>query len=513
MKLRQFLPKNFYKKCLLIIGLLLIIAGLYILSFIFGKPVIDTDYVAQLNQLNKPENYNPEDNAWPYYKKAFELYSEPNTIKASQTIISHEVFQKNISDFNDAEISIVMQWIKQNQPAWQQFIIASTKSDCLIEYTLREPDSNEYFLRFVQELNVPTMKINVQVDDLRNLFLLGRWRLKLEVENDNTNQAIEDSFTFLRSSFHWQKKQFLSTGVFGLHFISIGNENLLELIHKTELSINELEDIQTQLTDIYKLHSIELDFTCEKFSFMDLVQHVFTKGIIGGGHIIPKYLPALVQMSSVIISMSELKTDPTLIDKSIFLTISMLHIRRNKTIKVYNEMLAETQKMFQLTPYERKHSSYKSELKSPYIFNFKVKFNSFVKQSRYFLVSISKPASERMADIIYMKKTEFEATITILALKRYFLVNGSYPENLQELLDKGYITKLPMDPYSDKSLVYKKVDDDFTLYSLGEDFEDNNGTPLFSGEYLQKWGDSNSKTGGDAVFWPVPKYNKELTQK
>jgi hypothetical protein len=86
MKLRQFLHKKLYKKCFLIIGLLLINAGFYILFFIFGQPTIDTDYVAQLNQLNKPENYNPEDNAWPYYKKAFELFAEPNLFYTSQII-------------------------------------------------------------------------------------------------------------------------------------------------------------------------------------------------------------------------------------------------------------------------------------------------------------------------------------------------------------------------------------------------------------------------------------------
>ena len=106
--------------------------------------------------------------------------------------------------------------------------------------------------------------------------------------------------------------------------------------------------------------------------------------------------------------------------------------------------------------------------------------------------------------MIYRSRTEIEATITILVLKRYAIEKGNYPENLQELLETGYITKEPIDPYSGKPLVYRKEGNDFTLYSLGEDFVDNNGTPLFNGEHLKKWGDSHSKTGGDAVFWPVP---------
>ena len=90
-----------------------------------------------------------------------------------------------------------------------------------------------------------------------------------------------------------------------------------------------------------------------------------------------------------------------------------------------------------------------------------------------------------------------------MALKRYAIENGNYPENLQELLDTGYISKLPTDPYSDKPLVYRKEGKDFTLYSFGKNFEDNDGLPLFSGKSLYKWGDSQGKKEGDAVFWPA----------
>ena len=51
-----------------------------------------------------------------------------------------------------------------------------------------------------------------------------------------------------------------------------------------------------------------------------------------------------------------------------------------------------------------------------------------------------------------------------------------------------------MDPYSEKPLVYRPMDGDFILYSLGEDFEDDDGTP-------STWG--MGEEGGDQVFWPA----------
>jgi hypothetical protein len=501
MKLRQFLPKSLFKKCLIITGLFLLIACLYILSFIYGKPTIETDYLAQLNQINKPENYNPQDNAWPYYKKAFELFVEPNSFDASQIIYSE--FPKDFSDCNDVEQRLIEEWIEQNQPAWQQFVIASKKTYCCIEYKISEPDKDDFTERPLISINAPTMKIRIKISELRNLLTLFRWRIKLQSERTNTEQAIEDCFSALNTGLHYLSDRLIINQRIGLSCYTISNEELLKVISENEFSINQLKDIQERLNNIYQTHPISLNFDGEKIQFYDLVQHVFTKGEIGGGHIIPKYLPPLVQMSGIIITMSELRTEPTINEYFKYLCMSMLHIRRNKTIEKYNEIFAKTQEILKLTPYERKQSNFQPDIKYPDIFNYKIRFDSFFNQSRYFLISIFNPGTESFSNMIYRNTTEYEATITVLALKRYAIEKGNYPESLQELLNAGYITKLPMDPYSDKPLIYKKAVDDFTLYSVGEDFKDDEGKLLFSGKRLLKWGDSNSKTGGDAVFWPV----------
>ena len=61
--------------------------------------------------------------------------------------------------------------------------------------------------------------------------------------------------------------------------------------------------------------------------------------------------------------------------------------------------------------------------------------------------------------------------------------------------------KLPMDPYSDGTLVYKKTDDGFLLYSLGENLCDDGGQVFRDDEgKIKKWASE-----GDWVFWPVPK--------
>ena len=88
-----------------------------------------------------------------------------------------------------------------------------------------------------------------------------------------------------------------------------------------------------------------------------------------------------------------------------------------------------------------------------------------------------------------------DALITTLGLLKYRDEKGNLPADLQELISAGYISELPMDPYSDTALVYKRAGNGFTLYSIGLDFQDNGGKP--SGKL------SPEAEGGDFVFWPA----------
>ena len=119
---------------------------------------------------------------------------------------------------------------------------------------------------------------------------------------------------------------------------------------------------------------------------------------------------------------------------------------------------------------------------------------------RFFLLQMLMPAVDRASDIAYRGRALHQATVTVLALKQWRLEKNEYPANLDELVTAGYLKELPMDPYTDKPLIYKKTDDNFTLYSVGPNFKDDGGE---SGKddkgRVKKWRDN-----GDTVFWPVP---------
>ena len=116
-------------------------------------------------------------------------------------------------------------------------------------------------------------------------------------------------------------------------------------------------------------------------------------------------------------------------------------------------------------------------------------------------MEILSPAIGKINKRSHRTKAEVEATLAIVALLRFKLDTGGYPENLDKLVQAGYLKELPIDPFSDELLIYKKVDSNFLLYSVGPNFADDAGESEMGDKGTPKPGGEH----GDVVFWPVSK--------
>ena len=83
---------------------------------------------------------------------------------------------------------------------------------------------------------------------------------------------------------------------------------------------------------------------------------------------------------------------------------------------------------------------------------------------------------------------------TVVAIQLYQKEKGTLPDRLNDLVASNALKELPDDPYSDGALIYEDRGDDFILYSVGGDFEDNGGVQVSE----KSWGN-----GDDKVFWPI----------
>ena len=94
---------------------------------------------------------------------------------------------------------------------------------------------------------------------------------------------------------------------------------------------------------------------------------------------------------------------------------------------------------------------------------------------------------------------QFEAArdvvVTAIALKRFQLEQGQWPEALSDLVP-GFLPSVPIDPFDGKPLKYhSNADGTFLLYSVGEDGVDDGGDPT----------STTTAGGSSSLSWQNPK--------
>jgi len=592
------------------IGILILCFIVYTIWFITGKPAINIDYLALLNQMGRPQ-LRDEDNAWPHYEKAIKMYIEPvqdgvvqefisfrdkpgqlekvlrftdlsqdeqtqilkwvqnsqkywDNLSAEQQAVILKCFEYNwvpifkklylpyrvtpfksmtnhlVEDirekkqvtepyhivtghperagFPDAELMdwikqdkvppnymeavsvavlnewmkrykdlpknvwaplsdneyhYISPWIKQNEPAWQAFVAGSSKSYCYREYKC-DPKSEDKWL-----FNVVLPHLSA----LRSLARLGIWQARMDIHKGQVQQALEDCLAVARAGSHWQGKGTLIEQLVGLTISRLGHEEILNITATQDVSVTDLQQVQQRCSQIYPKGHPLMNIEGEKIGFLDTVQHVFTDGGPGGGHLVPSKWIQLSDENIYVAERGELK-----IFTPLSTAASMVHARRDETVAKFNEIFDKLTENAKISPCERHRRNVDSD-----------DIISALPKYRYFLIHFMLPALDRVSEIGYRSRTLHEATVTSMALKLWRLEKGEYPANMDELVSAGFLKELPMDPYSDKLLVYKKTDDNFTLYSVGPNFIDDGGIPGKSKEGRPtKWGDN-----GDMVFWPV----------
>ena len=105
-------------------------------------------------------------------------------------------------------------------------------------------------------------------------------------------------------------------------------------------------------------------------------------------------------------------------------------------------------------------------------------------------------------------ETARRVVITAIALKRYQLKCGKWPQTLGELIPE-FIPSVPIDPYDGKPLTYHpNIDGTFLLYSVAEDGIDGGGDPTttVSSSSIPYWQNPKAR---DWV-WPQPATPAEI---
>jgi len=202
-----------------------------------------------------------------------------------------------------------------------------------------------------------------------------------------------------------------------------------------------------------------------------------------GAHIANGPKPLIEKLVGIAIKSLSIKTSFNILDKKMVDTNLMKSMddKFKQLVTNYNEPFdIRGEKIFMQEQVETdpKYQAFKPHLKT--------KDNP--------LIEILGSAIANVIELESRIRADEQALITTIAILRYNANSDGYPGALSQLVSAGYIKELPIDPFSNNPFVYKRTIQGFTLYSFGEDYDDDGG--LHS-----KWGTGDE--GGDQVFWPL----------
>jgi len=447
------------RRLVISISILLLLA-----SFSFGYVVADTadditgpggapkiDYVAELNKLGiagRPEN----DNAAPYYQKAAGLYVEqPEELKKLDR-------QAWPADLSAREQALLKKWVQSNAEALSQLELGTKKA-----YYWAERSSPD---RTMMHFKLPDLA------KFRQLCFAITWRAKLAAAEGQIDKATADIVTCYRLGLHMRGPKTLVEQLVAIALRAVAIQTAFMTLDKTRIDKASLEALQSQIEQLSTSESYIPDMRSEKFALLDIIQRIFTDDGKGDGRINMESVKQILSQQAGI--------EPTK-------TSDFQKLSRRQTTETAEQVFEYYELLVQKTPWQWKNEGINPDNE----------IKKITKENA--LVQGFGPAFVRIAEMFARCRADTDALIATIALLRYKANKAGLPEKLDELVSAGYLKALPTDPFSDGTFVYKRVGNDFTLYSFGEDCDDDGGNVVLNNKgKVRKWADS-----GDAVFWPV----------
>lgn len=435
-------------KCLCVILLVYLCSSVSAVCYAGEDSESKVDYVAVLNELSK-QGRDESLNAAPFYKRAAELY-----VELPEGIEIQELHQWP-TELSNSHLTAIKQWIQSNSDAMAQLRLGTQKPYFWNQYkgkTVLGADSGQYLrpLRYVISANSFMGKLNA-------------------LEQGITRETEENFLTCIRVSSHLTQTLTTLEQVLGLWSVKNSIQTLFLCLMKTDCNKIAIDSLQNNIRKLFsKIQNQTFRLEAEKLQHLEMVQFLFNDTNDD----------------------SKLKVDHEmwLASKMSEVTFEDIQaVRRGKTVRDFEVVHAYCKEILVMSPWQAKEKG----------LNFwediftKTGRNPVVGFCMTHFATTNVPAAVQM---IAHGRARMDALLTTLALLKYRQDKDKFPKDLQELLVTDYLSQLPIDPYSDGPLVYKQTGDDFLLYSLGEDFDDDGGK-------YSNWG--QDEQGGDYVFWPV----------
>lgn len=443
-------------------GIITLCFIVYIIWFMSGKPVITTDYVAELNRIVQPSSDGTL-NAAPFYHKAAEVFKElPDDISV--------LLRKKYKEVTPEQKQLMAKWLTDNQEILELVVAGTQKPYYWLTYASKNKQNTS------EMISILTPDLN----DFRNLVRALAWRARLRAEQNQYEEAFDDVQSCYRFGRHLKGDGFLVEQLTASSTEMVATQTLRDILSEYRIDAATLAALQKDYEQMIADENFVIGLEAEKMSLYDEIQRSFTADGRGGGHLY------IIRIREIAEFFDWSHTDSWLVTN--FVHVLFTHPNKQQTLTAANKFYDYTQEATLKTP---------ARIRTEQI-DIDKEFQRL--SSGNVLLSMFLPSIERIIEYSYLNKADVQATLAIIAILRYKQDTGGYPEDLEQLIAAAYLKELPMDPYSDKLLVYKKTGESFVLYSLGSDFDDDGGVENPKDSQVRK-----QEGPGDWIFWPVPK--------
>jgi len=435
-----------------------VLVVLVMADFVVATSVVDSgpdsrvNYVDELNKLVQ-RKLDENLNAAPLYEQAFEAY-----VKSAVQI-----------DSEDDIIPWPAELSAERRRGLKDWVVSNAKALAVIRQGTERPI---YCFRYqgksiseIEEGNLP--------EKTRELLWALIFRAKYRAFEGDLLTSTEDVLTGYRFAFDMKQKLLLHEQLVGIALVSFPLNAAFQILAEVDVNGTLMQSMQVGITAISRDRDYLIDLMPEKLLALESVRSVF------GTSVGTETLVRADEAERVVARISALLGG----DLSREQMYASLHNRTSEELEgLIEDGYAYYDSIVRKTPF-----AWKSE---------GIHFEEDVKKLTQdnLLLLILVPAAERASVLSFRCKATTDALVTTLALLRYGSDMSQLPASLSELVSSRYLERVPMDPYSDGPLVYRRNGDGFVLYSLGADFDDDGGT-------ASTWG--QGEEGGDQVFWPI----------
>ncbi len=434
---------------LIIVSVIVVLLVALTLPVLLRKAPAPQSLLAEYNRVTKPPDYLPENNAAILYLKAIESYVEkPETISAKHS-------PWNLSE---AELQNLRSWLQSNSRCLELCRLGSQKPYCWIE---RQAESG-----MLSEMDLP------ELSALRNLAWIIVWQAELEALEHDPKIAFDLLIILRKMGCHLMDNGNFIEQVVGLGMGHLGYKSAFRIIGNVGASPECLTSFYRQLGQNIKANPQYLTYSrCEQLYNLEGIHEEFTDDGCGNGKVVPSRLKKQFEKSLFHESISYPEA----------FWVALSHPDKEETQQTLEQIVIFVNSALKETPWQfrQKNTDLSKEILR-------------LMGKNYFLRPLELVG--RLHEIQHQQIAYTSALMTTLAVLRHKADTGQLPTDLQGLCDADYLDKLPLDPYSDGPLIYRKTEDGFSLYSVGANFKDDGGKHV-------GW----SNEGGDFVFWPVQK--------